>query len=561
MILVPVLLLILIPALLASICILSLLLYIALYRASTTTSRTSLGRSAAVVVLGDVGRSPRMCYHVESLADEGWRVAVVGYGGSSLPTSIQRSSVRFHKLKEVPSWIAKLPRAAFVAVAPLKLLWQSVGLFWKITMTIQPPPEVIFVQTPPALPTLLIIRICSLLLSSRVVIDWHNLGYTILGLRLGQDSPLVSFARTLERLSGRTAFAHLFVTHAMKRHLEVEWQLEGHKAVLHDRPPKHFRKAHVSETHTLWKGLAPRLTPDLEDFWPKESQVTKSSTPFTQQDAAGKISLRADRPALVVSSTSWTADEDFGLLLRAAQLYEKRAKEIRGRTQASSSTAYSESPRTSVDLQQHSSNGSTSGAKLEVRLPASASSDSLEMEWPGTPSGSRPSHRSRRPSGQSRRSFTLPNTPAERLPKLLIVVTGKGELRSYYEKEVARLEKTEAWEFVRIRTAWLENWEYPLLLGSADIGVSLHTSSSGLDLPMKVVDMLGCHLPVLALDFSCLDELIQHGYNGLKFSDEEQLVEGLESLLADFPHSSSSEIGSSEQGNWLVRGGGLKQPF
>lgn len=146
MILVPLLLFVLIPTLLASICILSLLLYIALYRASTTTSRTSLGRSAAVVVLGDVGRSPRMCYHVESLADEGWRVAVVGYGGSSLPTSIQRSSVRFHKLKEVPSWIAKLPRAAFVAVAPLKLLWQSVGLFWKITMTIQPPPEVIFVQ-------------------------------------------------------------------------------------------------------------------------------------------------------------------------------------------------------------------------------------------------------------------------------------------------------------------------------------------------------------------------------------------------------------------------------
>lgn len=140
------LLFIFIPSVLLLSALAFLFLYIAVYRAPSITSRSSLGRSAAVVVLGDVGRSPRMCYHVESLADEGWKVSIIGYGGSKLPSSIQRSSVKFQKMREVPSWIAKSPRLAFVVVAPFKLFWQSAALFWNVALVVQPPPEVIFVQ-------------------------------------------------------------------------------------------------------------------------------------------------------------------------------------------------------------------------------------------------------------------------------------------------------------------------------------------------------------------------------------------------------------------------------
>ena len=48
-------------------------------------------RGVCVVVLGDLGRSPRMQCHSLSLADAGFTVNVVGYGGESVITKVRPS--------------------------------------------------------------------------------------------------------------------------------------------------------------------------------------------------------------------------------------------------------------------------------------------------------------------------------------------------------------------------------------------------------------------------------------------------------------------------------------
>lgn len=60
-------------------------------------------KSVCVVVVGDIGRSPRMQYHALSLAKEGFDVDVVGYAGSEpLPELREHRNVHFIFMSPCP---------------------------------------------------------------------------------------------------------------------------------------------------------------------------------------------------------------------------------------------------------------------------------------------------------------------------------------------------------------------------------------------------------------------------------------------------------------------------
>lgn len=55
------------------------------------------------------------------------------------------------------------------------------------------------------------------------------------------------------------------------------------------------------------------------------------------------------------------------------------------------------------------------------------------------------------------------------LPKVLMVVTGKGPLKAKYMHDMDKLQSGEEdgnpWEWVKCITLWLEAEDYPILLG------------------------------------------------------------------------------------------------
>ncbi|KAJ8251025.1 hypothetical protein GJAV_G00216290 [Gymnothorax javanicus] len=405
-------------------------------------SRASKGlpnRSVCVLVLGDIGRSPRMQYHAISLSKRGYNVSFIGFLG----TKPHQDVLGNERIKIIPISELKGPSAGprilrYVA----KVILQSVQLFF-VLMKIHSP-AYFLMQNPPGLPGIAVTRLVCLLRGSKLIIDWHNYGYTIMALTHGEKHLIVKIAKWYENLFGTFSHHNLCVTNAMKEDLLKNWNIKA--TTLYDRPPLMFKEASLEMRHSLFMKLKDLYSPfkSLDETPDEELERTA----FTERDPSkGTVALAHGRPALLLSSTSWTEDEDFSILLKALEEYE----------------------------------GFIEGGAA--------------------------------------------------LPSLVCVITGKGPQKAYYRALIDRMQL----KHIQICTPWLEAEDYPILLGSADLGVCLHKSSSGLDLPMKVVDMFGCCLPVCAIHFQCLHELVKPEENGLIFKDSQELAEQLKALLSEVP--------------------------
>ena len=359
----------------------------------------------AVIVLGDVGRSPRMQYHAASLAAAGAEVDLVGLEGAPVVPEVSGNSrIRCHRLPDRAfAGRSKGGVRRYVWGSAFRALSQAARLFGALMRI--PKPDVILVQNPPAVPTLFVSWLAARLRGSRLVIDWHNLSHTIAAVKLGEHHRAVKAVRRSERRWAARADGHLAVSQALAGWLSREFKVTP--TVVYDRPASAFAPPSPASAAALWDKLA----------------------------AEHHLSAR---PPLIVCPTSWAPDEDFDLLLEALERGERQL------------------------LKQN-------GGK----------------------------------------------------PLVAVFLTGRGPLRETFEQRAARRN----FRAIAVKTAWLEPADYPTLIGMADLGLCLHQSSSGLDLPMKLADLRGAGVPVATYDYApVLGEVMTAGQEGITFRDPGELA-------------------------------------
>jgi beta-1,4-mannosyltransferase len=128
---------------------------------------------------------------------------------------------------------------------------------------------------------------------------------------------------------------------------------------------------------------------------------------------------------------------------------------------------------------------------------------------------------------------------------LVVFLTGRGPLRETFEQRAARRN----FKAIAVKTAWLEPLDYPTLIGMADLGLCLHQSSSGLDLPMKLADLRGAGVPVATYDYApVLNEVMNTGREGVTFRDPGELA----NLLIGIATQPAAENALAKSRAWLA---------
>lgn len=260
------------------------------------------------------------------------KVTLIGYDGEKcIDEVVQQSKINllrfsvagFEFLRNIP-----LMHAIFRALAMVYALVVALGSVF--------PYDIILIQNPPCLPALVVaylMQLCGyatgLRPNMKIMLDWHNLGFKMFEEKHGPKHVLVRMSKNLEKCLSKLAVGNTCVSETMRLWLKDNFSVDA--AVVYDKPAAifHRNRPSIEMVHELFIKLG--FTDDkLFSFMKSPCVPSRESTSIqiAMDDASHVVSWRkADFCPLIISSTSWTPDEDFDLFLGALVLLNQKLQD------------------------------------------------------------------------------------------------------------------------------------------------------------------------------------------------------------------------------------------
>lgn len=226
-----------------------------------------------------------MINHVRALRSRGWGVTLAGYGTNPPPPDLALDPA--------------------VRVAELDAGGGGYGrILFRLGVELRREPwTAVLVQNPPGIPVMMVLGLAGRR-GARRILDWHNLGGSLLAMRRPPRRHLAGFYSWCEQRLARLADDHWAVSAALAG------KLAGIRSVVvHDRPSQIFRAAAAQSRHESSDGASAGPLADRLAWW---HRVLPHVAPPTA-------------PCWVVAPSSWGPDEDTDAMLRVAEGWRDHA--------------------------------------------------------------------------------------------------------------------------------------------------------------------------------------------------------------------------------------------
>ncbi|KNH09699.1 glycosyltransferase [Perkinsela sp. CCAP 1560/4] len=367
-------------------------------------------------------------------------------------------------------------------IAPIiKALWIIYVVFVKILLTNEEPSKLqcFLVQNPPTIPILPIARICAWLLSCQLVVDWHNIGSTLLGYSLFQDSGVLPVARTVQwrqLLRFQTLqtlhfplFVHfcfefvcgqgdrnLVVSHKMGKHMleifnlslveRIQYALTVSSRSAYETglnsPSIQQKKSTSNVVGTVIDYHDRPLLSKLKQIGNAALSSDKRESQIHEYWKGIGVHRGNARSFYVIMSCSWSKDDDVGFLFDAILRLSKISWSV------------ADFPSIHVVV---TGTGPNHGAFLRL----------LETS----------------------RLAELRNAPLDR--------PASGPFTVFYSSPL-------------VTSMYFDNYEtYMETISRCHLGLCVHRTSGVADLPMKIIEYYTCGVPVVALHYNGIEEILE----------------------------------------------------